>query len=143
MNYLMPLWGGAPESLIKKAQVIQNAAARWSTGLGRRTRVTRLLDKTGWLSMEEQIRQTTAVFTWKLVHLGKPRRLLDRLQLNQDLSITINPPRLLFTKNCLRWRAVAQWNDLPQFLRDMATVGPFKKHLKKLILSERTWDPGD
>ena len=120
MNYLMPLWGGAPESHLRKAQVIQNAAARWCTGMGRRTKSTRLLDKTGWLSVVEQIRQATAVFTWKLVHLGKPRRLLDRFQINHDLSITMDQPRLLFMKNCLRWRAVSQWNDLPQSLRDMS-----------------------
>ena len=55
MNYLMPLWGSAPETYIRRAQVIQNAAARWVTGLGRGTKIRNLMQSVAWLTIKEQI----------------------------------------------------------------------------------------
>ena len=43
LNYLQPLWGGAPEAYIRKAQVVLNSAARWATGLSKRTKISKLM----------------------------------------------------------------------------------------------------
>ena len=40
LQYLMPLWGSVQNNMIRKAQSILNKAARWTSGLGRRTRTT-------------------------------------------------------------------------------------------------------
>ena len=143
LNYLMPLWGGATENLLRKAQVIVNSAARWTTGLGRRTRTTQLMKSTGWLTVKEQVRVSTSVLTWKLLHLGKPARLAEGMQITPDWKIEIELPRLQFSQTCLKWRAASQWNDLPQDLRELPTIAAFKRQVKRQILSERTWDPGD
>ena len=135
--------GGSNKIYLKKAQVILNSAARWCTGLGRRTRTNQLMAKTGWLSIKEQVKISTLVFTWKLVHFGKPRRLLERMTLTQDLEIQVEIPRLKFSEQCLRWRAANLWNGIPGILRHITTIASFKRQIRRLVLSERTWDPGD
>ena len=102
LNYLLPLWGGATESHLKKAQVIINTAARWVTGLSKRTRITELIKQTGWLTIKEQVKLSTAIFTWKVVNLGIPRRLEDRMTLTNEYRITTQEPRLQFSIDCYR-----------------------------------------
>ena len=53
LSYLMPLWGGggATEAYLRKAQVILNTAARWATGLDRRTKTTTLMKTAGWMTI--------------------------------------------------------------------------------------------
>ena len=74
LNYLMPIWGGATKKYIRKAQVLVNNAARWVTGVTRKTKTRILMKTVGWFTVEEQIKIATAIFTWKLVHMGN---LLD------------------------------------------------------------------
>ena len=133
MNYIMPLWGGATESHLKKAQVILNIAARWATGLGRRTRITKLMKTAGWLTVKEQIRVATLVYTWKSVHLGKPPRPLERMTITPDKKIIVQEPRLMFSKDCYRWRGSSMWNDLPQELRELKSISSFKRQLRRLV----------
>ena len=56
LSYLMLLWGGASQILIDRAQVILNKAARWATGLDRRTKISQLMETAGWFSIKEQIK---------------------------------------------------------------------------------------
>ena len=137
LNYLMPLWGGAAPCYISKAQIVLNAAARWATGLSRRSRVSELMEATGWLTIREQIRAATAIQTWKLVHFGTPARLQERMMIQEDLSIVVDTPRLQFSRNCYRFRAAREWNDLPQYLKDLTLISGFKKQLKRYIRSQR------
>ena len=139
----MPLWGGSSNSQLRKVQVLINATARWITGMSRRTRVSTLMDKTGWLDVKEQIFLTTAVITWKIVHLDKPARPKERMFITEDLSIQVEEPRLLFTEECFRWRSARVWNDIPQDMRRIGNVAAFKKQLKKWILMKRTIPPDE
>ena len=133
----MPLWGSAPPSQINKVQVVMNAAARWATGLPRRTKISTLLDRTGWFSVREMIKITTATQIWKLIHLGKPQILLERMQINDQLEISVIPPRLLHSRRCFRWRGSREWNLLPGDLREIKSLVSFKRNLKKHIKLQR------
>ena len=112
MWYLLPLWGAAGTTNLNRAQSLMNATARWVTGLKKRTRTTILLEKTGWLSVREQLILSTAVITWKLVNLGKPGRLLLRMQVLDNKEIQTTPNRLQTNKEAMRWRAARTWNQL-------------------------------
>ena len=114
MSYLLPLWGGASETLLRKAQIVVNTAARWVTGLGRRTRIDRLMKIVGWLSVKEQVKLATLVQTWRLVHMSKPQRIKDKLEVTEDFRLRTQGPRLQFSRTCFRWRAVEEWNELQQ-----------------------------
>ena len=139
----MPLWGGASQTMINRAQIVLNVAARWVTGLGKRTRVKDLMIAAGWLSIMEQIRTTTAISIWKTVHLHKPARMMQKLVCNQDLTLSLPPPRLISTRSCYKWRAVDLWNSLDPDLRNERSISRFKKRIKLQVLEERNQDPRD
>ena len=134
--------GGATRKYIRKAQVILNATARWVTGKPRRTRTRELMKDTGWFTIVEQVKIATATFTWKLVHLKKPARLLQRMRILNDYKIEVVDPRLQISQRAYRWRAGVEWNLLPQDMRQEQSLGCFKRKLKKLVLQDRNWDPG-
>ena len=53
VKYLLPLWGGMTENLLRKTQVIVNNAACAVTGLGKRMSTITLMSKCNWLSVKE------------------------------------------------------------------------------------------
>ena len=111
--------------------MLVNAAARWATGLPRKTRIAELMKRAGLLSVEEQIRMTTLVQTWKTVHLRIPERIVDRIEINEELLIEVENPRLQFSRECLRWRSATEWNKLTVELRQVQTIAAFKRQVKK------------
>ena len=137
LSYLLPLWGGAPEAYLRKAQVVLNQTARWATGLGRKTRISALMEAAGMLTIKEQIKIATGVMTWKIVHLAKPARLNDRMTVDADYKILIERPRLMFSEECLRWRAATQWNGMRLEMRQETSLGKFKRQLRRQVLDER------
>ena len=79
--YLITLWGGAPQYLLRALQVQQLTAARtvcgvqscrWSTG--------RLLRGVGWMSVRQLIEFHTVLQTHKTLISGLPRPLHASLQ---------------------------------------------------------------
>ena len=137
INYLMPLWGAAPLNLINKVQTVMNEAGRWATGSPRCTRNTELLEKTGWNTVRELIEIATATHFWKLVHQGKPTRLLERMTIQENLDILVDNPRLMNTRQGFRWKGSKEWNNLPREMREINSISLFKKTLKKFIRSQR------
>ena len=55
LNYLMPLWGSLTENHIIKLQTVWNKAARWATGLRKKTKISKLMKESRWLSIREII----------------------------------------------------------------------------------------
>ena len=141
LQYLMPLWGGAGQTYINKCQTIMNTAARWVSGLARRTRTSTLMEHVGWFTAKEMIRIATGLHTWKLINFRRPERPLLRMTIMDDRTITVQHPRLQFSQECLRWRAAREWNLLPQNLRDCQSIGRFKNSLKQLIRLQRPRPP--
>ena len=76
LQYLMPLWIGAPAYLVNALQVQQLNAARvvcgynsyyWST--------SKLLDKCGWLSVRQQMVASTVTMAHSIMTTGVPRNI--------------------------------------------------------------------
>ena len=143
LNSLQPLWGGASDAYIKKAQVVLNTTARWMTGLCRMTRISKLMKAADLLTVKEQIKISTGIQTWKIVHLNLPQRLRERMHVTIDLLIEVDRPRLQFTQECFRWRATTLWNTLDLDLRQETSLGKFKRMLRRHILDQRPPDPPD
>ena len=141
LYYLMPLCGGASNALLKKAQVLVNAAARWATGHTKRTKISTLMRSVGWFTVKEQIVITTAVQTWKLLHLRIPARPLERIEVSNDWKMIVQEPRLISSQEHLRWRSSRIWNDLPLEVREIQTISRFKRQVKKTIIERRSMTP--
>ena len=140
LSYLMPLWGSASQQHIRKAHTLLNTAARWITGLNKRTRIRTLMTAVNWLTIKEQIELTTAIQTLKLVNLRKPPRLLERMTILTDKTIRVQQPRLQLSEDCFRWRSAAQWNNLSTELREVSSISIFKKQMRRSIIERRSQD---
>ena len=99
ISYLLPLWASSQNTQMRRAQVILNKAARWTSALPRRTRTSKLMSENNWLSVQEMARYQEAIMMWKLIHRGKPGHIYNKLQIADDLKVINQEPRLQFSKN--------------------------------------------
>ena len=51
LSYLIGIWGGTTRNYRRRAQNVLNIAARWVTGLPRKTRISTLMESAGWLDV--------------------------------------------------------------------------------------------
>ena len=132
--------GGGTRNLIRKAQSVQNSAARWVTGVvGRkRTRIPTLLNQTGWFSIKEMTTLNSATILWKVINQNTPRKLFKKLQWDpQTLIFQISKPRINFSKMNFSYRACMEWNTTPDHIKTLKNLGKFKKQMKEWIRSQR------
>ena len=83
-TYMMPVWGGTEDYIIRAAQVLQNRAARTVTKLSWFTTQRILLQQTNWLSIRQMIYYHTVMQVWKTRQHGKPKYL--EIKFNRDFS---------------------------------------------------------
>ena len=140
-TYLISQWGGATQNLITAAQRVQNRAARWVTSSSKRTKVSKLLKDTGWLSISELAIYHTLLQLWKILRLGKPDAMYTEFTLTVDLLVNTTVPRLQFTMDGFRWRSTTTWNTLPKEIRCINKLPVFKKAVKSWIKSRRQEEP--
>ena len=93
------------------------------------------------MTVKEQISAATALQIWKLAHYGKPGRIRQTLQLNDDFTWTLEEPRLQMTAACYKCRGTPDWNQYPPDIRQEKSVGKFKRLMKRYILDQRERPP--
>ena len=141
LSYLISIWGGATPNIIRKVQRTQNEAARWVTGMARTTRIATLLEATGWNSIQEMSRISSATLIWKAIYQKTPGKLSEEIDWNrQTTEINTTEPRINFTRNKFTFRACREWNEIPQDIRTIQNIGNFKRHMKKWIRKPETQD---
>ena len=133
--------GGASGNYLTSAQRLQNKIARWVTGQSKKTKIVKLLEECGWLSIREMARYHTVVQLWKIVRLNRPLILTEKFNLTDDNRILTTIPRLQFTYEGFRWRASDQWNQLPDDLRGIKSLPAFKRRVKVWIKTQRHTEP--
>ena len=92
LNYLMPVWGGIEQKYVKKLQVLLSQIARYVTGYSKYTRTRVLMERCGWLHIQEQIEYFSLVQLWKVTRLCAPKEL--------SRKFTWLPDRSSQTTNC-------------------------------------------
>ena len=138
LSYLIGIWGGATPNLIRRAQAIQNMAARWVTSSRRSTKSSILMELTGWFSITETTKLSSATTLWKVVYMKTPSRLHNNLMWDlQTLDFNISEPRIEFTKSKFSHRACLEWNQIPIEIRSIKNISRFKAHMKKWIRGQR------
>ena len=157
--YLMPLWAGCEDYLIKVLQVIQNKAARSVAKLGIYTPTRVLLRTCGWLSVRQLMAYHSIVLLHKTLANKAPEYLYKKVTQGGEFSYntrqaTVCPPDFSFTvqhptdngavrqvggnrlgmsKDGWCWRSVQQYNTLPTDLRLEKKFPKFKTRLKKWV----------
>ena len=142
LTFMISLWAGSADFLIKSLQVCQNSVARTVTRHGRSVSVKQILKECGWRSVKQEIFYHTALMIHKILLQKSPSYLYDQLtadgtygyvtrracssSIRQSKSFTTN---LSLCKNSFRWRGVSCYEQLPSSLRAIESINHFKKEL--------------
>ena len=124
--YLLPVWGGAPPTLLKKIQTILNKAARFVTRCHPRTSTLTLMKKCNWLKIRELVSYMSILAMWNIVHNKSPEQLHDPITIDENYKLNSRPPRLLNTEQSFKHRTIADWNLLPETTRTNTNLVSFK-----------------
>ena len=141
LSYLIQLWGGCEQYLIRSLQVMQNRAARAVTGKTWWTPTRRLLQDCRWLSVRQLIYYQTALQTYKILRSGKPVYFKQRmttvhpLRTRQATGGGIWRGEETQTGSSFTSRGAQAYNSLPAVIRNSRTPQTFKKKLKQWIAS--------
>ena len=135
--YLLPMWGGLSVRDSKKLQTIMNKCARMVLGVSRRTRTRALMVGCGWLYFRELVDYHSLVQMFKLVNIGTPENLRNKLKILPNKKIEITPARLKIASKSFRWRTTKVWNDLPDNILNIVKLSIFKKVLRRFMIDSR------
>ena len=141
LGYLITLWGGASESLLRAVQVQQLVAARLVVGYGCwRWSRRKLLARVGWLSVKQLVVYHTVLQVCKTLESGVPRALYlalsDKYPRNTRNAARgqIRNSEIFTSKATFKYRAMQWYNSVPSEVR-AGSAPTVKKKLKKWISS--------
>ena len=142
--YLMPLWSGCEDYLVRMLQVVQNKAARVVTKQSRFTPTKTILSACGWMSVKQLLAYHSLVLLYRTVSNKKPDYLYNKVKSGGEYryntrqaesgSIRQGPgPSLDICKQSWCWKSVEVFNTLPTDLKMEKKLPNFKKRLKDWI----------
>ena len=152
LQYLLPLFGAAPDYLLRGVQVQQMAAARAVVGhQSLRWSNARVLNYLGWLNVKQQYVASTLTLTHKIVTTGKPAniyrsmvspypyptRRAARQELRAWAGTVRGRDRTALTQRTFQYQAIAYYNSIPVNYKGY-TIDRFKSAAKKWALSNVT-----
>ena len=142
MIYIIQLWGGTSNYLLKSLQVLQNQAARTVTGLGWFTPQSVLLLQCGWFSINQLVEYHNLLLVFKVKNVKKPVYLYkiasksfpyetraaraNNIVENQQTSRDT-------TKQGFVFKSSKSWNSLPSHIKLETKLLKFKILLKNWI----------
>ena len=140
--YLIQLWGGTSDKMIKALQVSQNKMARAVTRLSWFTPTRTLLKQCGWLSVRQLVVYHTALSTHKTVREGRPEFHFDKMcaDHNYDTRNTVKfsdnfSAKSERAKSSYCYRGAILYNQLPYEIKQCQNISTFKKKLKAWVLN--------
>ena len=136
--YMIPVWGGAPITYIRKLQRIVNNSARYILNGARRWKTDRLMEEVNWLRVDEMMEFHSLLTLWKILRKQTPKYLAQKFIIGDDWRISTSSPRLQITASAFRWRSREMWNRLPDDIRLLDNISGFKKQLRTWIVGRRS-----
>ena len=157
--YLMPLWAGCEDYLVRALQVIQNKAARSITKLSIFTPTKTLLKTCQWLSVQQLMTFHSLVLLKKTMYNKAPVYLHAKVTSGgqftyntrqaatcpEGFSFDVQHPvdsgtirqapgnKLGISKLSWCWRSVEIFNTIPEHIRLETKLSDFKKKIKNWV----------
>ncbi len=126
--------------------MVQNAAARFLTGVRKHQHITRILKALNWLPVRHRVDLKILMFVFKSLNGLAPSYLSELLNLNTSgrclrstKSYSLAQPRTwLKLRGDCAFAVVGPrlWNSLPFYLRSLSSVQEFKSKLKSYLLAK-------
>ena len=135
------MWGGLTNKDSKKMQILLNKCARTVLGVSRKVRTRALMEGCSWLYFRELVHFHSQVQMFKMINMGTPVNIKNKLNISTDKKIVISTARLKISARSFRWRTTQGWNELPDHLRLCDKLSSFKKELKRHIIDSRAIVP--
>ena len=136
ITYMVAVWGGTEEYIIKAVQVMQNKAARTVTRLTWYTPTRKLLQQCNWLSVKQLIFFHTVLLVWRVKKSEQPVYIKSKFQPSRTRTADQGNfwlPGVQYTlsRKSFMIRSASSWNSIPPDIRNSNTIGTFKKKLKE------------
>ena len=132
--YCLPVFGGCDRFEMEALQIMQNKAARLVTHASLKTSRKDIFSQLGWMTVTQLVFYHTALTTFRIRESREPEYLSKIMcSDNRAKRIIIPNTSLTLAKSSYCYRGAAQWNSLPDHIRNMKKIGQFKSSLKKWI----------
>ena len=140
--YVMQVWGGTKDYLIKTLQILQNKAARFVTKLDIYTSQKKLLLQCGWLSVRQLVEYHSLVLIFKSNLEKKPvflqkyltKTFTYRTRAASTGCIVANQKTTKdISKESFIIKSTKMWNVLPPQIKQATTMQEFKRTLRAWI----------
>ena len=140
--YVIQIWGGTHDYLLKMLQILQNKAARFVTNLDIFTSQAKLLQQCGWLSVKQLVDYHSLTLIFKCKKEQKPVFLFKTLSQEFNYrtraattgSIVFNHAISSdIAKSAFIARSTQLWNSLPPQIKQADSLQKFKGMLKPWI----------
>ena len=142
--YLIPLWGGCEDYLVRALQVVQNKAARAITKLNIFTPTRVLLKTCQWMSVRQLVIYHSLVLLQKTLEMKLPAYLDSRITMGGPFpyrtrhaatcairQVPGNKKDLYRQGWC--WRSIDVYNTLPGHIRLETKLNAFKTKLRNWV----------
>ena len=136
--YMVSVWGGTEDYIVKAVQVMQNKAARSVTKQSWFTPTKRLLLQCNWLSIKQLIFFHTALQVWRVITSKCPVYIETKLKLSRTRSsaqgnLLVPVVEKSFSSKSFMVRSAVIWNQIPAEIRSCKSLETFKRNLKQWI----------
>jgi hypothetical protein len=146
VDYCNSLLAGLPNCHLHRIQLVLNAAARLLYRGQKRDHITPLLrDKLHWLPIAARIQFKICLLTYKSLHGLAPQYITDflkpvasvsrrsTLRSASNESLIIPATKTAFGARAFSVTGPTYWNQLPETVKNAATVNTFKRRLKTYL----------
>ena len=140
LDYCNSLYVGMDQSLLRRLQLVQNAAARLLTGTKKRQHITPVLASLHWLPVRFRIDFKILTFVYKARNNLAPPFIVDlirdytpnRALRSGDQLLLVTPTTSKRSRGDRAFAAAAPrlWNSLPLHIRASQSINIFKSLLK-------------
>ena len=139
-DYCSPLWDFLSGYLSDKFQKMQNRAARIITKLSFDTNSDHLLSTLTWERLSMRRKKQKALVMYKTMNGLTPEYLqllfaqsyCNYNSRNSEGKLSLPKPRTNYLKRSFSYSGAALWNKLPGSLKNVGSVGQFKRNRKRI-----------
>lgn len=140
-DYCSPVWDGLCNQFSDKLQKLQNRAARVITRTSYDTSSSILLDMLHWDTLSTRRKKMKAIIMFKSLNNKVPEYLQEMFiprcseysLRNSESKLTLPMPHTDYLKRSFSYNGAILWNSLPQQVRNMSSLGQFKKEINRLF----------